>query len=118
MQNQCLPYEDYLLPAGHDPASGEVVEQLLVASPPLDRVRVLLAAGPDSEWGQQMAQILAAAGALVKHSDQVSTYTGQVGATCLVESSIFCSTHVSVFFHLSGWSSRVHTESEKRQDSI
>ena len=49
------------------------MEQLLVETPPLARLRVLLAAGPDSEWGLRMAQILAAAGATVKHSDQVST---------------------------------------------
>ena len=55
------------------------MEQLLVETPPLARLRVLLAAGPDSEWGLRMAQILAAAGATVKHSDQVSTQARRCG---------------------------------------
>ena len=71
LQAQCLPYEDYLLPAGLDPATGARVDQLLEAPPPLAGLRVLVAAAPDSLWGDHMQQILAAAGATVNRDHRV-----------------------------------------------
>ncbi|XP_043217420.1 streptococcal hemagglutinin-like [Amphibalanus amphitrite] len=71
-RNECQAYEDYLLPAGFDPATGEELDQLLglAGPPPLAGLCVLLAAADDSEWGHMMADVLAAAGARVKLEHQ------------------------------------------------
>ncbi|KAF0288857.1 TP53-binding protein 1 [Amphibalanus amphitrite] len=71
-RNECQAYEDYLLPAGFDPATGEELDQLLglAGPPPLAGLCVLLAAAADSEWGHMMADVLAAAGARVKLEHQ------------------------------------------------
>ena len=78
-QSQCLPYEDFMLPAGYDPVTGSVVEQAIGAPSPLSCLHVLLAAASDSEWGQLMAQVLASAGARVKLDNQVSGHSGSGG---------------------------------------